>query len=892
MSFLKDLPLSSKLRTTIMAASGGALVLASAAFVAYDYVASRAAARNRLEVLAQVAANQSRVALDFNNRPVAEQALQRFSADRQIVGARLFKDGLPFADYLREGAPPETLPSAPLPGGMRSEGGHLSLTHPVQGTNEGAGVLYLRSHLQEAADRLKMNVLMVGGIMAGLALLTWATSLRLSRIVTGPIARLAETVRRVGADRDYSVRAVKTSRDELGTLIDGFNDMLSQIQVRDGALQLARTELELRVDERTAQLQFLNEELKGEVAERKRAEAAVRESEERYRQLVELSPDAILIHSEGRIVYANSAALSLFGAPSAGDLIDKPILDLVSPETREEVAVRIQKVYEGGVRTPLYEERFLRLDGSPVDIEVAAISFSYGGKPAAQVILRDITHRKEVDRMKNEFISTVSHELRTPLTSIQGSLGLVANGVLGPLPPSARSMVEIAHKNCQRLVLLINDILDVEKMAAGKMKFSMKPLEIMPLLENAVESNRGYAEQYGVGLAIGPALPGASVMGDPDRLIQVFTNLLSNAAKFSPMGGTVTVSVSRRDGSVRVAVADRGPGIPVEFRGRIFQKFSQADSSDVRQKGGTGLGLAISRMIVDEHHGRVGFETETGKGTTFFVDLPEHADRSAAPPAPPADAAPRRVLVCEDDPQVAAYLRMLLGREGIEADVAPSASEAVRMLEERAYDAMTLDLSLSDRDGLALLEELRGRERTRDLPVVVVSAESSSRPLSGALLTAADWLDKPIDGPRLFSALRAAAARGSARVLHVEPDPEVRRLVAFTLRTAASVTGAAGIAEAAAALEKDGYDLVILNTELPDGASLASRLNGPGLPRAGSRGGPRTPLVPFNPRKPATGGTLVLASALVKTLAAQPELPEAIRRLVGRAAPPGQGERP
>src|SRR6185369_6677324 len=227
-------------------------------------------------------------------------------------------------------------------------------------------------------------------------------------------------------------------------------------------------------------------------------------------------------------------------------------------------------------------------------------------------VARDIEEEKRIAQMKNDFVSVVSHELRTPLTSIRGSLGLIAGGVAGELPEKARALVEIASKSCERLVRLINDILDVEKIESGKMGFYFAPIELAPLLERALEDNRAYAEGYGVVLRITATAPGARVWGDPDRLLQVMTNLISNAVKFSPRGGTVEVTTARGSGDVRIAVTDHGRGIPPELRPRLFEKFAQADSSSTREKGGTGLGLSISRAIIERHHGRIGFTSEPG----------------------------------------------------------------------------------------------------------------------------------------------------------------------------------------------------------------------------------------------------------------------------------------
>ena len=238
------------------------------------------------------------------------------------------------------------------------------------------------------------------------------------------------------------------------------------------------------------------------------------------------------------------------------------------------------------------------------------------------VSFTDISDRKRMEKLKSEFVSTVSHELRTPLTSIGGALGLILGGVLGEPPAKQKELLCIAHQNTLRLSTLINDLLDMEKLAAGKMVLKLETLPLMPLVDAAVQANQSYAQQRQVQLQVSCRVDAVSVHADANRLQQVLSNLLSNAAKFSPPHSQVEIALELRGDQVRVEVIDHGSGVPEAFHSRIFQKFAQADSADTRKQGGTGLGLAISKELIEQMGGEIGFHSTAGGGATFYFELP------------------------------------------------------------------------------------------------------------------------------------------------------------------------------------------------------------------------------------------------------------------------------
>ncbi|MCE3253096.1 MAG: two-component hybrid sensor and regulator [Cellvibrio sp.] len=349
-------------------------------------------------------------------------------------------------------------------------------------------------------------------------------------------------------------------------------------------------------------------------------------SEQRLSTLYSQAPVAIILNNfaDGRFIDCNPEFVRMIGY-SAEEILRIRYMDLTPPEYAESDNRELQNLLRTGRYGP-YEKQYIHKDGHLIPILLNGVLIETpSGEQHIWAFIQDITERKRIEQMKNEFVSAVSHELRTPLTSISGSLGLIASGTLGELPSNMNSMFLIAHKNAQRLTLLINDLLDMEKLLAGKMAFDMRVQSLVPVIEQSLEHNKAYADTFGVKLELGSLPVGGLVNIDAQRLQrlqQVLANFISNAVKFSPANGVVEIHVNRRNQLVEIAVVDHGPGVSEEFRTRIFQKFAQADSSDSRQRGGTGLGLAISKAFVERMYGEIGFVSEPGKGATFFASFP------------------------------------------------------------------------------------------------------------------------------------------------------------------------------------------------------------------------------------------------------------------------------
>jgi PAS domain S-box-containing protein len=323
-------------------------------------------------------------------------------------------------------------------------------------------------------------------------------------------------------------------------------------------------------------------------------------------------------------IYVSAGWAEMLGDPPAEMVTDaKSLYALVHPEDRERIAATFVEALKGAhpeyriehrVRTRAGKWKWVLSHGRVVKRDAAGRALRMTGTNA------DISARKEIERMKNEFIAVVSHELRTPLSSIVGALGLLV-GMTG-LREDVVPLVRVARDNSQRLARLVDDILDVEKLDSDKLQIQLEPVELGALLVDAILANQGYANQFGVIMELTDSQGPAWVSANSDRLMQVMTNLLSNAAKFSPRGARIEVRLARARGAFRVSVIDPGPGIPEEFKPHLFERFAQADGSASRQRGGTGLGLAICKMIIDKLGGNINFVSAPGIGTTFYFDLP------------------------------------------------------------------------------------------------------------------------------------------------------------------------------------------------------------------------------------------------------------------------------
>lgn len=369
----------------------------------------------------------------------------------------------------------------------------------------------------------------------------------------------------------------------------------------------------------------LNQQIEQQLEELLQAQREVEASGRKLALFAERAPIAVLeVDRNATILEMNPAAENLFGY-STGELVGRNAIRTLFPPDSPALQSPAWNAFVAGAKpVTLPQTVCIRRDSIEVVCEFTLTPLVNESGDLISVIaqVRDLTQVLEAERLKKEFTSTLSHELRTPLTSIIGSLQLVNSGVLGAIDKDVADLTEVAERNAQRLLDLINDILDIEKIESGKFVLFPEDISLDALLRESLVLNKSFAERFKVRLEAHRELPTVPVNADRKRLLQVLTNLISNAAKFSPEGGAVELSMTVADGTVRVGVGDRGAGVPENFRSRIFSRFAQADSALTRQKGGTGLGLSICKRLIEAMNGRIGFEDRAGGGTLFYFELP------------------------------------------------------------------------------------------------------------------------------------------------------------------------------------------------------------------------------------------------------------------------------
>jgi len=520
----------------------------------------------------------------------------------------------------------------------------------------------------------------------------------------------------------------------------------------------------------------------------------------------------LLLDLNGTIQAANAAAVRLFGY-SYEELVGRNMLALLDATGEGDFQTRIGRVGSQLARAHWLDRVMCHREGHGVSVDIALGLMQLRNASYVIATIRDIGERKTIERLKDEFLANVSHELRTPLTSVIGALGLLRNGGAASRPNDAQRLIEIAENNSRRLIKLINDLLDIDRIGSGRMRFERATFDLAGTARAAVEDARGIADARAIRIELAAGQQPLFVEGDHHRLLQVLSNLLSNAIRASPLEGLVRVAIAREKETVVVTVDDQGSGVAPDLAPRIFERFAQASDA---MPGGSGLGLAISREIVIAHGGRIWFGEAAGGGARFAFSL------AAAPEQQSLRGNRSCILVGEANANVAERLRAMLHLEECDVECVATGREVLEAAQTGRYDVLVLESALPDGGGLETARALRRRNDTRRLPVIIMGMTSAEAVGAvGEPLEFVEGIAKPVDSTVLAAAVRRALERSVAirpTLLHIDGDPDMLEIAAAVLAEHGRIVHATSLAAARVVLTTQSVDIVILDPNLSDGS--------------------------------------------------------------------------
>jgi|HubBroStandDraft_6_1064221.scaffolds.fasta_scaffold00923_13 PAS domain S-box-containing protein len=862
MPLIRNSSIQRKLTFVIVCTSLVGLSLACLSFELYERTSFRAAMTSELSALADTLGANTAASLAFNDRKSAQDMLSALRAEPHIVAACLYEShGVVFAEYRRAGIAAEFAMPPRREDGAQFQKDTLTLFRAVSLGGEKTGAIAIISDLGALQAKIKQYTEISVVVILFSILATYVVSSRLLRLITEPILHLAQVAARVTAKEDYALRALPRGEDEVGALIGSFNQMLERIQERDAALQGAKSELELRVQARTRELQL-------EVNERMRAEEALSEERKILRALIDNVPDFMYVKDlECRFLVANLSVARQMGAKAPEELLGKNDFDFYPREIATTFYEDEQRVIRSGQAEVNREEAGLDSQGNASQIMTTQVPLrDKNGRVTGLVgIGRDITHLKKVQeemqnareaaeaasRAKSEFLANMSHEIRTPLNGVMGMTDLALET---DLTQEQREYLETVKMSGDSLLTVINDILDFSKIEAGKIDLEALDFDLRDSLESTLKTLAVRADEKGLELLceVAPEVPEV-VRGDSSRLRQIVVNLVGNAIKFTDSGEiAVKVQVETREGTecvCRFTVADTGVGIPEDKRELIFKPFSQADTSTTRKYGGTGLGLTISTRLVQMMRGKIWVESELGRGSQFhFTVRLEAADAKEiklGTIAPPELLRGVKVLVVDDNRTNRRILEGMLLRWHMKPTPVDCAAAALAQLSSaleagEPYPLILTDMHMPEMDGFALIEQIRQRpELSAATIMMLTSAGHRGDAARCQELGVAAYLLKPIRQSELREAVaRVLGAReqegaiplitrfslqetrepgACLRVLLAEDNLVNQRLAVRLLekRGHRVVVASTGL-EALEALEKESFDLVLMDVQMPE----------------------------------------------------------------------------
>src|SRR6266850_5602206 len=661
---LQNISIKRKLILMTMLTSSLALLLSSASFLIYDLISFRHLLTQDLATQAEIIGYNSAAAMAFKDEPAATATLSALTAKGDIVAAVLYgSDGKMFAQYFRTARTlPEVLPARSQEKGYRFEGQYLDVWHDVSLNGDRLGTLFLQSDMRQWSLRAKRYAGICLVFVLVSASFAFLVSSKLQKVISGPIVQLEDTMKMVSANKNYAVRAVKSYADEIGSLIDGFNTMLSDIQQRDWALRTANDELHTRT-----------QELEEEVSQRKKA---------------------------------------------------------------QEELLKAKHVAE------------------------------------------------EASRAKSTFLANMSHELRTPLNAIIGySEMLEEESRESGKSDSVQDLRKIQSAG-KHLLSLINDVLDLSKIEAGKMGLHLENFDVSQVIEEMVTALQPAAAKNGNSIHVHLAENVSVMNADITKVRQILFNLLSNACKFTEHGtisvGVDQIKVEQRDW-IQFRVGDTGIGISPKQKENLFHEFAQADASIARKYGGTGLGLAITHRFVQLMKGQISVESEPGQGAIFTVRLPaqvvietaESEQSESASEVPPASCQTKTgletILVIDDDPSVRDLMSRFLTKLDFHVVAAANGEEGIRLAKHVHPLLITLDVVMPDCDGWAVLNRLKSDSQLAEIPVIMVTVVDNEA--MGLELGASNYLIKPVDRDRLAVLVEKHRVTRSSTITDDNPVP-------------------------------------------------------------------------------------------------------------------------
>jgi two-component system, sensor histidine kinase and response regulator len=860
-SFYRGASIERKLTFVMLTTSLLGLSVACIGFEIYERVSYRGAITSELTALADTLGGNTTASLAFNDRQSAADILAALRAERDVVAACLYdKNDDLFAQYQRGAGGQECRVTTAQDVRPRFEAESVILYRKIFLGGETAGGIAIISDLDAFHAKLRQYTEISAAVIFCSALATFIVSSRLIRLITGPILQLAEVASRVTEREDYSLRAVATGDDEVGSLIAAFNQMLDRIQQRDAALQNSKDQSESRVQERTRQLQE-------EVDERIRAEETLSVERGMLRALIDNVPDFMYVKdAESRFVVANASLARSRGLKSPNEMLLKSDFDFYPEELASGYYIDDQQVIRS--KQPLFdreEESFDSLGNKTWVLTTKVPLFDKAGHVTGLAgVGRDITERQRTERemqaatetaeaasrAKSEFLANMSHEIRTPLNGVIGMTDLALETELNA---EQRECLETVKTSADSLLTVINDILDFSKIEAGKIDLDPLDFNLRDSLEATLKTLALQAHGKGLELLceVASTVPPA-VRGDPGRLRQILVNLVGNAIKFTNHGevalGVSAVETGAKECLLKFTVSDTGIGIAPEKQKLIFEPFTQADTSTTRQYGGTGLGLTISARLVAMMGGTIWVESELGRGTRFcFTARMGIGD----PQAVVAEAIPAReilrgvkVLIVDDNRTNRGILERMLRNWEMKSGSVEGGKEALAQLSfarnaGEPYRLILMDMHMPGMDGFELVERVRQNPELATTTIMMLTSADHRQDASRCrTLGVLAYLVKPISQSELHEAIaRALGAKAQdlkvsptkqglsqrvhdspefLRVLLVEDNAVNQRLAARLLEKRGHRVVVAGNGqEALTALEKGAFDLVLMDVQMP-----------------------------------------------------------------------------